>query len=68
MITRGFLDVEANDENEWWFTEPITKMKQFLRPIDENIIDETTTIKTVLELMKTKSIDCVLILKDNRLI
>jgi hypothetical protein len=64
MITRGFLDVESNDENEWWFTEPITKMKQFLRPIDENIIDEATTIKTVLELMKKKSIDCVLILKD----
>ena len=40
------------------------KMKKFLRPIYENIIDEETTIKTVLELMKKKSIDCVLILKD----
>ena len=47
MITRGFLDVESNDENEWWFTEPITKMKQFLRPIDENIIDEATNLKNI---------------------
>ena len=64
MITRGFLDVEQNEKDAWWVHHPISTIKSHLHPIEDNIIDEKMTISATLALMKSKSIDCVLVLKE----
>jgi len=67
MITRDFLEVEQTEKDAWWVHQPISTLKAHLHSIEDNIIDEKMTISTVLNLMKSKSIDCVLVLKENKL-
>jgi hypothetical protein len=65
MITRGFMDVEIDEKKDlWWFHKKISEMKSVVRPIENNIIKENTSIKDALETMKTKQTDCLLVFKD----
>ncbi len=61
MTARGFLDVKIQDNDPWWFHKPISDLKNYLSTIEDNIIDEKTTFSEALEIMKSKSIDCLII-------
>lgn len=68
MVTRGFQDVEVDNEKDlWWFHKQISDMKAVTRPVDNHLISETTSVKEALETMRAKSTDCLLILKDGYL-
>ncbi len=64
MITRGFLDIEPSNHDLWWVHQPIEGLKGFLNSVETNLIDENVTVSEALQIMKKKSIDCLLILKE----
>lgn len=64
MITRGFLDIEPSTQDLWWVQQPIEGLKGFLNSVETNLIDENVTVSEALQIMKKKSIDCLLILKE----
>lgn len=64
-VTRGFLDVEEDEKNDFWWThKPISAMADFVTPIADNIVDASLTCAQVLDRMKSKSIDTVLVFKE----
>jgi len=61
MIARDFLDIERFDLDPWWFHQTISSLtKEYLTPLDNNIIDEKCTCAEALNIMKTNSIDCLI--------
>ena len=65
MVTRGFKDVDVDaDKDLWWFHQKISEMKSVVKPIENNLISESASIKDALETMKTKGTDCLLVFKD----
>ncbi len=64
MITRGFMDVVPSKNELWWTHEPISALKEFVHPIDENTIDSSLTCSQALKKMKENSIDCLLVFEN----
>jgi hypothetical protein len=60
MITRNFFQVVKKDSDPDWFHKTIADLGSLLKPHDFNFIDEDTTITKALEIMRAKSIDCML--------
>lgn len=60
MIARGFLDVEMNKTDPWWFHQTISCLKKCITSIENNIIDEKKTCAEALSIMKSKAVDCLL--------
>ena len=65
MITRGFIDLEINEQSDrWWFHKQISELKSLVKPIEDNIVNENVTCSMAIETMKSKSIDCLLAFTD----
>ena len=64
MITRGFMDVEENKNDQWWVHKPISSLKQKIHPVDLNVFNENLTLAKTLELMSTNSVDCLINFQD----
>lgn len=64
-ITRGFVDVEEDEKNDFWWThKPISAMGAFVTPVADNIVDASFTCAQALDRMKSKSIEMVLVFKE----
>ena len=64
MITRGFMDIEKKETDPSWFHCPVSEMKTFMNPLEDNLIDEQTSCADALKIMKQKSIDCLLMVNN----
>lgn len=60
MIARGFSDVAQNDKDPWWFSSPISELKDHLKPIEDYIIEDNIECSKAIQILKSKSIDCLL--------
>lgn len=67
MTARGFHDVKVQDNDPWWVSKPISDLEKNLSNIQDNIIDEKTTCSEALNIMKSKSIDCLIILNEGEI-
>lgn len=61
MITRGFMDI-PNDptKDPLWFQKPISEVQSLVRPIQDHLVDEKTTIADAIKQLKEKNIDVLL--------
>jgi hypothetical protein len=65
MITRGFLDVETKKGDPQWFNNTISDLEPYLTsPVSDNFVNGETTCAEAIQLMKTKNIDCLIVVKD----
>ena len=67
MTARGFHDVKVQDNDPWWVSKPISDLEKNLSNIEDNIIDEKTTCSEALNIMKSKSIDCLIIFNEEEI-
>jgi hypothetical protein len=61
MITRNFYEVEVKQSDPVWFHKRISDLSSLFKPRDFNFIDENISISEALQIMKLKSVDCLLV-------
>ena len=68
MIARNFLSVDEKLPNaQWWFMEPIEKLKPYVEAIDANIVaDNTMTCEMAVKHMKSHAVDCLLVFDEDK--
>lgn len=64
MITRGFIDLVPNESDRWWSHNSIDDLKDQLKPLSDNLVDEKVSCASAIDMMKAKSVDCLLYFKD----
>lgn len=67
MVTRGFMDVPNNSNDPWWFHKTISELQGQLKPIQDHIVDEKTTMAEAIQRLKEKQIDVLLSFQNGRL-
>lgn len=60
MIARGFMEPIISDKDPWWTNLPISQIKENVKQIDEHIIDSNVDCSKALQILKNRSIDCLL--------
>ncbi|CAF0707871.1 unnamed protein product [Brachionus calyciflorus] len=60
MVARGFMEAPISDKDPWWTNQSVSEIKDFVKQVDEHIIDENVDCSKALQIMRTRSIDCLL--------
>lgn len=60
MVARGFMEAPVSEIDPWWSNQTISHLKELLKPVDDYIIDEGVDCSKALQILKSKSIDCLL--------
>jgi hypothetical protein len=58
MITRGFMETPVGSNDPWWYHKRIDEMGVLLKPVENNIIDDSVSCSAALELMRERQLDC----------
>ena len=58
------MENETNKTTPSWTLNKISSMKNNVNSLTDNTIEATNTISQALEQMKSKSVECLLIFKD----
>lgn len=58
------MDIETSKTTPSWTLNQISSMKNNINTLEDNTIEKSKTISQALEHMKAKSVDCLLIFKD----
>ena len=64
MITRGFYDIPEEANDPWWFHKRIFELKNLIKPVSNNSIDNGASILDALKKMKENSVDCLLAVSE----
>lgn len=54
------MDVPNNSNDPWWFHKTISELQGQLKPIQDHLVDEKTTMAEAIQRLKEKQIDVLL--------